>query len=138
MCYLQETKTPRPIHAGNPAIVSDAKRRWQCLSIDLVEALAGTTSIDKYAYILTCVCLFSRYVIAIPLKSKKAKDVAEALVTHVFAVHGRPESIRSDEGKEFVNHGLQRLYKNWNIQPITTARVAGDHGATQSSDTTDT
>ena len=58
--------------------------------------------------------------IAVPLKSKKAKDVAEALFTHVFAVHGRPESIRSDEGKEFVNHGLQRLYKHWNIQPITT------------------
>jgi hypothetical protein len=46
--------------------------------------------------------------------------VAEALFTHVFAVHGRPESIKSDEGREFVNTGLQRLYKHWQIKPITT------------------
>jgi hypothetical protein len=111
-------KTPRPVASGSPAIVCDAKRRWQCLAIDLVEA--GSTSIEKYAYILTVICLFSRYVIAIPIKSKQAKDVAEALFTHVFAVHGRPESIKSDDGREFVNAGLKRLYRHWNIKPITT------------------
>ena len=58
--------------------------------------------------------------IAIPLKTKKAKEVAEALFTHVFGVHGRPESIRSDEGKEFINKGLLHLYQRWGIQPITT------------------
>jgi hypothetical protein len=92
----KKRKAPHPLASGVPAIVSDAKRRWQCLSIDLVEA--GSTSIENYSYILTVIGLFSRYVIAIPLKSKKEQVVAEALFTHVFAVHGRPESIISDEG----------------------------------------
>jgi hypothetical protein len=65
-------------------------------------------------------CLFTRYVIAVPLASKKATVVAEALFTHEFAVHGLPDYVRSDEGKEFVNSGLQNLYQQWGIQPILT------------------
>ena len=73
-----------------------------------------------HKYILTVICLFSRYVTAVPLRSKKAKDVSEALFNHVFARHGRPDRIHSDEGKEFINAGLKRLYRNWNIRAVTT------------------
>jgi len=111
-------KAPRPLHSNNPASVCEATRRWQAIAIDLVEV--GTTSTEQHKYILTCICLFTRYTIAVPIKSKKAKHVAEAIFTHIFAVHGKPESIRSDEGKEFVNAALTRLYRHWNIQPITT------------------
>jgi hypothetical protein len=84
--------------------------------------MAGTAS-DSVApakYILTILYLFTRYVVATPIVTKSAKDVAEALFTHAFAVHGRPLSIRSDEGKEFVNAGLLALYRRWDIEPITT------------------
>ena len=111
-------KRPRPLHSGNPASVCDYTRRWQALSIDLVEA--GSTSLDSYRYILSAMCLFSRYVIAIPIKNKTAKEVAEALFTHVFAVHGKPERIHSDDGKEFINSGLLHLYRRWGIEPIST------------------
>ena len=91
-------KRPRPLYSGNPASVCDYTRRWQALSIDLVES--GSTSLDSYRYILSAMCLFSRYVIAIPIRNKTAKEVAEALFTHVFAVHGKPDRIHSDDGKE--------------------------------------
>jgi transposase-like protein len=111
-------KSTRRLRERESATICDITCPWDTLSIDLVEA--GTTSAEKYKYILTVIDLFTRYVIAIPLKSKRASEVAEALFTHVFGVHGRPRTIRSDGGKEFVNAGLQRLYKHWNIQPITT------------------
>jgi hypothetical protein len=65
-------------------------------------------------------CLFTRYVIAVPLTSKRGTVVAEALFTHVFATHGIPKTVRSDEGKKFVNAALLRLYQQWGIQPILT------------------
>ena len=111
-------KTPRPNKDTNPASVSEIQNRWQELSIDIVEA--GATSLGQHKYILTVLDMFSRYVIAVPLKTKRAKDVANALFTNVFAVHGLPTRIRSDEGREFVNAGLTRLYKTWGIQTITT------------------
>jgi exonuclease III len=114
----RKRKATRMLRNGEAASVSEAKRKWQTVAIDLVEA--GKTSIEQHSYILTVMCLFSRYTIATPLKSKKAKDVAEALFTHVFTVHGKPENILSDEGKEFINNGLAKLYHTWNIKPITT------------------
>ena len=114
----QRRKAPRPIRSGNPGTVSDAKQPWDCVSIDLVEA--GSTSSSQGKYILTMLDTFSRYTIAVPLRSKKAEEVADALFTHLFAVHGRPRAIRSDEGKEFVNSGLTQLYRRWRIQPVTT------------------
>jgi len=111
-------KATRLTHSDAQGIICKATRRWEEIAIDLVEA--SSTSTTQHKYILTVICLFTRYVIAIPLKSKKAKEVAEGLFSHVFAVHGKPDRIRSDEGREFVNAGLNQLYRRWNIQPITT------------------
>jgi hypothetical protein len=61
-------------------------------------------------------CLYTRYIIAVPIVSKRASDVAEALFTHTFAVHGLSSTVRSDEGKEFVNAGLTTLYQQWGTQ----------------------
>jgi hypothetical protein len=77
-------------------------------------------SISPAKYILTILCIFTRFVIAIPIASKSTHDVSEALFNYAFASHGRPLSVRSDEGKEFVNAGLPALHRRWNIDPITT------------------
>jgi hypothetical protein len=65
-------------------------------------------------------CLYTRYIIAVPIVSKRASDVAEAVFTHAFAVHGLASTVRFDEAKEFVNAGLTTLYQQRGIQPILT------------------
>ena len=110
-------KLTRPVAEGQDGVVCEATRWWQAISIDLVEA---SESSKGYRYVLTVIDLFSRYVTAVALKSKRAKEVSEALFDHVFMRHGRPERIHSDEGKEFVNKALARMYKHWDIVAITT------------------
>ena len=110
-------KTARPISEGLDGIVCEAQHWMEAISIDIVETSEST---EGYKYILTVIDLFSRLVTVAPLKSKRAKEVAEALFNHVFTKHGRPSRIHSDEGREFVNAGLARLYKHWNIAPVTT------------------
>ena len=131
----KKRKTPRPLNSDKPVSLSIPKR-WQCIAIDLVEA--GTTSLEKYRYILTVICMFTRYAITIPIKTKKARDIADALFTHVFAIHGKPREIRSDEGKEFVNGGLARLYRRWNIDSVTTGGYRPWSNPVPLKDTTDT
>jgi transposase InsO family protein len=113
-------KTPRPLDSGRPASVSEAARPWESISIDFITAGTSSKSIATSTYILTVMCLFTKYVIAVPLTSKRATVVAEALFTHVFVTHGIPKTVHSDEGKEFVNAALLRLYQQWGIQPVLT------------------
>jgi hypothetical protein len=74
-------------------------------------------------------------VIAVPLTSKRATVVGEAFFANVFATHGIPKTVCSDEGKEFVNAELLRLYQQWGIQPILTGGYRPDRNASVSRST---
>ena len=50
-------------------------------------------------YILTILCAFSKFAIAIPLPNKSATIVTQALMEHVILKYGTPLSIHSDMGK---------------------------------------
>lgn len=110
-------KTPRPMHAGDPGQVSTAQRPWQVVSIDIVSA---THTQSGYSKILTVLDLFTRYVLAIPLRRATAREVGGALFTNLFCRFGKPERIHSDEGKEFVNKALEVLFRKWDICHTTT------------------
>ena len=114
----RKRKEYRRIHAGAASSVSTARHPHDTIAIDLVSTSGTHATGDKY--ILTCIDVFTRWVTAIPVKSKKTKDIADALFRHVFCIHGRPNYIRTDEGSEFVNNGLRYLYRRWGIKPIST------------------
>lgn len=111
-------KTPRPMHAGDPAVICKATVPWSEIAMDIIGASMQTA--EGYKYILTCQCIFSRWTIAVPLRTKKAKEVGEAIMNHILCKFGKPRTIRTDEGKEFVNAGLRYLCKRWCIEHIST------------------
>ena len=111
-------KTPRPMNAGEPGEVSVATRPWQVVAVDIVSA--SVKSAGGHTKILTILDLFTRYVIAIPLRRANAKEVGGALFTHLFCRFGKPERIHSDDGKEFVNGALDALCSKWSIARTTT------------------
>ena len=111
-------KTPRNLHAGHPGSVSTATHPWEIVAVDVVSA--NVESRDKYVKILTMVDLFSRYVIAVPLRSTKAREIGGALFSNLFCKFGKPKRIHSDEGKEFCNEALKGLYDKWDIRHSST------------------
>ena len=111
-------KTPRNLHAGHPGAVSTATYPWEIVAIDVVSAHAK--SAEGYTKILTVLNLFSRYVLAIPLKTAKAREVGGALFNNLFCRFGKPKRIHSDEGREFCNAALEGLYKKWGITHTST------------------
>ena len=111
----KKRKTTRPLLATPMGTICRAPYPFHTLCIDLVIAEGTDTSC-----VLTCLDLFSRYVILVPLAKKDAGTVADAIFSHIFCVHGRPNRIISDDGTEFINAGLQTLYERWNIEPVPT------------------
>jgi Integrase zinc binding domain len=58
---------------------------------------------DGNAWILTCVDAYTRFLIAVPIRDKSARTVAETLMNHVFGLWGMCRQLVSDLGPEFPN-----------------------------------
>ena len=81
---------------------------------------------NGYTYICTCICAFTKYVIAVPIRDKKATTVAKVLVERVILPFGSPNNILTDNGKEFENelwHEICRVLEI-NKQKTTTYHPA--------------
>ena len=53
-------------------------------------------------YTLTAICVFTKYMILIPIQNKTAITVARAIMHHVFLKYGARE-VLTDNGTEFKN-----------------------------------
>lgn len=70
------------------------------LGIDLIGPFKETDKGNKY--IITITDLFTKWVVAYPLKDKSGLSVARAILKMIYT-HGPPVRIITDQGREFVN-----------------------------------
>ena len=54
-----------------------------------------------------------KYHVLFPLKTKCAQEVSMAIQEFVFAYFGLPHIFYSDNGREFINKVLHRLFEDW-------------------------
>ena len=95
-------------------------RPFETLSIDLVGPFPENKKGNKY--VLTIIDHFTQYPIAVPIKSKKKREVAEALKKYVFlAFPYWPRKIVSDRGGEFVNGVIEEIYKQLGVKQKLTS-----------------
>ena len=82
--------------------------------MDLVDMQKFAEFNDGVKYILTAIDCFSRYAFAVPLKSKKPKEIIEAMTT-VLKEYKIPLKIFTDKGTEFLNKDVEAFLKDLNI-----------------------
>jgi len=87
--------------------------------IDLCDMRAVAKENDGNNYILTCIDVFSKFAWAVPTKTKRPSEVAQAFV-HVLLDGRKPKFVQSDEGTEFLGHPFQTMLKNENILFFTS------------------
>jgi len=75
-----------PSREGNlvPLLMGTLVERWAC---DLAGPFPKSTK--GHVYILTAICVFSKYIILVPLRDKKAIAVANAIYETVLKVRSR-------------------------------------------------
>jgi len=99
-----------------PLLTGAPVERWAC---DLAGPFPKSTK--GHVYILTAICVFSKYIILVPLRDKKAITVANAVYVRVFLKYGAGE-ILTDNGGEFRNELLGELCRLMGIsRSFTTA-----------------
>ena len=79
-----------------------------------------TLTPSKYRYILVVKCALTKWIEMIPLRSKEAREITEALFEHVFCRHGSIETVVSDNGTEFVNNTMKQFHELLLTKRLTT------------------
>ena len=66
-------------------------------------------SLSEFRYILVAVCEASRFTIAVPLRTKTASEIAEALVTNIFLPYRTATKLTMDLDRGFCNNLMIEL-----------------------------
>ena len=111
----QCAKAPaRKVPMQERAVMSEP---FESVAVDIVGPLPKGKGGCRF--LLTAVCMASRWPEAIPLKSITAKAVSEGLV-EMFARTGIPLRLISDQGTQFVGAVVKRLCQSLHIDKIQT------------------
>ena len=94
----QVPATVQQSHIGDASLHPVALGCWRPVGMDLVGPLPGTGRGHKYIGGLSD--YFSRWPIAVPLKTKSASEVANVL-NGVICSYGCFETLITDQGREF-------------------------------------
>lgn len=129
-CQLcKETKAPnialRP-PMGSPAI---AERPFQNMYIDLIgpypRSKAGNT------YILIIVDQLTKFLWLKGLRKATAVTIVKYVESEIFHMVGAPESILSDNGKQFISKEFRSLLSRYGIRQVQTATHAPQVNASE-------
>ena len=104
----------KPVRRKFRKIIVFAKHVDSIWAADLVDMQYYARTNRGYKYILMIIDVFSKYGWAIPLKTKKGEDVANAFA-HLWKTQPPPQMIWTDKGKEFVNKDMTNLLKKHNV-----------------------
>ena len=85
---------------------------------DLIDMVKFKKDNKGYQYILIVIDIFSKYVWLRALKNKTGKEVGDAL-RDIFRFK-KPDRIRTDKGKEFLNQHVKDLFIDGNVLHLVT------------------
>ena len=95
----------------NPTVVRGSHIQAQA---DLADMSQYAQQNDGIKYILTFIDCFSRYAFAVPVKSKHASNILEALKS--ILTNYQIEVLQTDRGTEFKNSQVEKLVKSYGIE----------------------
>jgi hypothetical protein len=96
----------------------------QSTQADLLDIQKFKRTNKGYRFILFVIDIYSRYVFAKPLKSKKKKEVANAFEEILQQIP--IQSLNTDDGPEFTNNVFKSLLKDYNIKHfVKTSEIKG-------------
>lgn len=117
-CRLcQKRKPPRPQTKGLTHSLR-ATRPWQFLCIDFFGCWPESPNGNKW--ILTMHDQFTRWPIAVPMKTRNARAIMDVIMREIVFVHGPPEWIWSDREPGFAKTAMKHIYRRFGINKAET------------------
>jgi transposase InsO family protein len=106
-------KVPRKSKTIRPTVL---KQPLKQIGIDLIDMTRYASK--GYTWILTAIDLFSKKAWAVALKDKTGQSVAEGMKHIVREIDDTPDSIRSDNGSEFISKEFRAYMQEAGIKQV--------------------
>ena len=91
-----------------------ADQPFLCIAVDAIGPFPEDNGGNKY--VIVFICCFTRWVELAAVRSTDAEEAANAFIEMIFARHGLPVMIRSDNGTQFVNDLIDKLLRRLNVK----------------------
>jgi hypothetical protein len=95
-------------------------RPLEMFGMDMLGPL-NPKSHDGYNYLLVLVDYCTKWPIVIPLRTRRAEEIAAAILHQVVPTYGLPRAVISDNAAEFVSKALKLLYAKLGIRKVDIA-----------------
>ena len=99
-----------------PVLVRSVNIQYQ---VDLMDMASHSRHNSGNRFLLTIIDCFSRFAMALPIKSKHAHHVVGAL-KKAFKFMGKPLKLQSDKGSEFYNATVKSFLRSNNVAHFST------------------
>lgn len=128
-CQINKSSHQAPQGLLQPLHIPDS--RWQIISMDFITGLPRTS--QRFDTILVVVDKLSKFVHLIPTRSTiTAHGTSLLLNTHVFSIHGFPQTIITDRDPRFTSTYWKQFCSNLTIKrALTTAFHPQSDGQTE-------
>jgi hypothetical protein len=88
---------------------------YELIQMDLADMQRISKYNDGYRYILCTIDCFSRVARCMPVKTKKAQDMAEAIESILKTIPFPVRNVQSDLGGEFWNREVKHIFEKYSI-----------------------
>lgn len=113
-CQTQKYST----YIKEPMVVTTtAHTAFEKIFLDIVGPL-DRDRYNNYSYILNIQCELSKFVVACPLVTKSANEIAKNFVENFILKYGVPTSIATDRGAEFINTTMSEVCKLLHVNKL--------------------
>lgn len=115
----QEMKTVRRRTKQELVICDIPSYSMDSIQIDLVGPLPLTP--NGMRYLLTWICVLTRYMGAIPIPAADTATIAKALAESFICLHGTPSLIHTDQGSAFISALMKEFAEIFKIRRIKSS-----------------
>lgn len=98
----------------------EVDKPWQMVYIDFVGPLPRSR--NGYVYLFVAVDAFSKFVRIQPMRSATSKGVIQYMKDHIFHTFGVPNTIISDNGKQFTSEVFKKFLETYGVKLWLTSR----------------
>jgi Integrase core domain len=119
----QKNKGPTISPAGLMQITTTPDAPFDHWAIDVMGPFTEKErpTVGRYKLIIVMVDLFSRWVVARPVRNQLATTISKFLKKDIFTKYGLPQSILSDRGRNFISGEVETLLERSGVVHFTTA-----------------
>lgn len=114
-CQSRRSPVPRP---QAPLVSISPERPFQIVAADITELPMSTKG---HRYVLVMMDLYTKFVNLYPLKDQTAVSVAHCIFEKYVPQHGVPESLHSDQGRQFESDLVKQLCTLLSIHKLRTS-----------------